>query len=354
LVDKSKRTMMTATVLLLALFLVECAGDIPAISPTETLTPSPTNTPTLTPTPTPTPTPLPPVGVLLVPPDAPLGLANEMQSLLSEWVSELGYRFQVRPRLSDADFERDNFRLVIAFHPNAEVGSMAARQPDVQFLTVGIQGLEPAPNLTTIGAGGNRLDHQGFVAGYTAAMLTPDWRVGVIGRSDSADTVAARQAFTTGVVFYCGLCLPSYSPWYEYPLYFELGEDADTIAWRTAADFMIHRSVETVYVVPGAGDDAMLRHLADNGVNIIAGRTPLPDIQAHWVASFRFDLMRAFVDSWPAFVDGSGTQAVTIPMQITDINPDLLSPGKQRLVEDILADVLAGYIDLGVDLEPAP
>jgi hypothetical protein len=277
-----------------------------------------------------------------------------MQSLLSVWVPELGYRFQVRPSLSDTDFERDDFRLVVAFQPNQEIAAMVASQPDVQFLTIGIQGLEPEPNLTTIAADGNRLDHQGFVAGYTAAMLTPDWRVGVIGRSDSNETVAARQAFTTGVAFYCGLCLPSYPPWYEYPLYFELAQDADTIAWRTAADFMIQRSVETVYVVPGAGDDAMLRHLADKGLNIIAGRAPLPDIQDHWVASFRFDLMRTFVDSWPAFIDGSSTQAVTIPMQITDINPDLLSPGKQRLVEDILADVLAGYIDLGVGLETAP
>jgi hypothetical protein len=176
----------------------------------------------------------------------------------------------------------------------------------------------------------------------------------VIGYSESQNALAARQAFFTGVVFYCGLCLPSYPPWYEYPLYFELGADADTIAWRTAADFMIHRSVGTVYVVPGAGDDAMLRHLADAGVNIVAGRQPLPDIQDHWIASLQFDLMKSFTEFWPDFTTGAGSDTVTIPLQITDINPDLFSPGKQRLVEVTLADLLEGYIDMGVDSSISP
>jgi len=114
---------------------------------------------------------------------------------------------------------------------------------------------------------------------------------------------------------------------------------------------MIHRSVETVYVVSGAGDDAMLRYLSQTGVNIIAGQPPLTDIQDHWVASLRFSVLESFEDYWPDFIAGSATTEVTLPLQITDINPALLSPGKQRLVEEILSDVLAGYIDLeGVDL----
>jgi hypothetical protein len=272
-----------------------------------------------------------------------------VQSLLAGWIPEIGYRFQVRPSINEGDFDRDDFRLVVVLSPNPEIASLVADHPEISFLTVGIQGLEPSSNLNAIGVDGNRLDHQGFIAGYMAALITPDWRVGVIGYSESENTLAARQAFYTGVTFYCGLCLPSYPPWYEYPLYFELGAGADTVAWRTAADFMIHRSVETVYVVPGAGDDAMLRHLAGAGVNIIAGEPPLTDIKDHWVASLRFDLMDTFVDFWPEFVAGSSPGGVAIPLQITDVNPELLSPGKQRLVDEALADVLAGFIDLGVD-----
>jgi hypothetical protein len=305
-------------------------------------------------TPTPTLTPLPPVGALWVPTNADPQLATEIQSKLSLWIPEIGFRFQVRPSLDEGILERDDFKLVVALPPNPELDSLARNHPEIQFLAVGIQGLEPAPNLSTIGAGGERLDLQGFVAGYMAAMITPDWRVGVIGSSDSTQSVAARQAFYTGVKFYCGLCRSSYPPFYEYPLYFELGADADTVAWRTAADYMIQRSVSTVYVVPGAGDDPMLQYLASAGVNIIGGEPPLPELSGQWVASLRFDLLEGFIETWPLFVANPGNEAVPIPLQLKDINSDLLSPGKQRLVQATLEDALDGYIDLGVSIQDTP
>jgi len=340
--------------IILAVFLGGCGMSVPDNSSTQTAIPVLTDTPIPIATSTPTSTPLPPVGVLLAPPDAHQQLTNEIQAHLSQWIPEMGYRFQVRPSLTEGDLDRDDFSLVVALSPNPELGNLVAIHPEIQFLAVGVQELEPAPNLTIMGGEGDRLDHQGFVAGYIAAIITPDWRTGVIGYSDSVVTVGARQAFITGVKFYCGLCRPSYPPYYEYPLYFELGTDADTIAWQSAADYMIQRAVETVYVVPGAGDDSMLRHLAGAGVNIIAGVPPLPDLGDNWVASLRFDLLGAFIDFWPEYIAGSDGREVVIALQVVDVNPDLLSPGKQRLVGTILEDVLAGYIDLGVELQEAP
>jgi hypothetical protein len=335
-------------VLILSLIIVGCGGNNLGVSSTQTQIPTPTDTPTPTVTPTLTSTPLPPVGVLLAPPNADPQLAAEVQSRLSQWILEIGYRFQVLPKLSENDLERDKFRLVVALHPNPEIGTLIANHPEIQFLTIGIEGLAPGSNLSTIGSDGDRLDQQGFIAGYLAAMITPDWRVGVIGYSDSEDTLAARQAFYTGVKFYCGLCRPSYSPFYEYPLYFELGSNADTIAWRTSADFMIQRAVETVYVVPGAGDKEMLRYLANSGVKIIAGEPPLPDLSDKWVASLRYDLLDSFIDFWPLYTTDFGNNSFSVPLQIVDVNPDLLSPGKQRLLQATLDDVLNGYIDLGI------
>jgi hypothetical protein len=112
---------------------------------------------------------------------------------------------------------------------------------------------------------------------------------------------------------------------------------------------MIQRSVETVYVIPGSGDDAMLRHLAQSGVDIISGTVPLPDIHDHWVASLLFDPLQAFFDFWPVFIKDASNQSITVPLRIAEINSALLSPGRQRLVEVTLADVLSGYIDLGID-----
>jgi hypothetical protein len=37
----------------------------------------------------------------------------------------------------------------------------------------------------------------------------------------------------------------------------------------------------------------------------------------------------------------------TAPIIISHVNPDLFSPGRQRLVEATLADLSAGFIDTG-------
>jgi hypothetical protein len=338
----------------LAAILWGCGVDSLDESPSNTITPTLTKTPAPSVTSAPTSTTLPPVGVLLAPPEADQQLTGQIQNRLSQWVPEMGFRFQVLPSLSDEDLERDEFGLVIALSPNSELGDLVVSHPEVQFLAVGVKELEPAPNLTIIGGEGDRLDHQGFIAGYMAAMITPDWRTGVIGSSVTAATVGARQAFITGVKYYCGLCRPSYPPYYEFPLYFELGAEADTTGWQTAAEYMIQRAVETVYIVPGAGDDAMLRYLADAGVNIIAGVPPLPDLGESWVASLRFDLLEAFIDFWPEYIAGSDIRDIVVPLEVVDVNPDILSPGRQHLVDTVLDDVLAGYINLGLDDQGTP
>ena len=332
-------------------FLAGCTGELPSFEPTSTSAPTITQTSTATATITPTKTPLPPAGVFLAPQEAPDSMVNEIQTLLSEWIPDLGYRFQVRPSLKDEDFARDDYQIVVAIPPNPTISDLVANHPETRFLTIGILDLPPSPNLTAIGADGNRLDQQGFLAGYIAAMITPDWRVGVIGLSETTDTIAARQAFSTGVKYYCGLCRPSYPPWYEYPLYFELGSDADSIAWRTAADYMIQRVVDTVYVVPGAGDEAMLRHLAENEVRVIAGIAPPAGIEDQWVVSLQFDLLATFLETWPHFIDGSADRVITIPMQFSNVNPEILTPGKQRLANQVMEDILAGYIDLGIETQ---
>ena len=326
-----------------------CSFPLGESTPTQVTEPTVTRSPTPTKTQTPTLTPLPPVGVLLAPAGSATELSAEMQSLLADWIPDLGYRFQVRPSLSQSDFIRDDIRLVVILPPYPEAENLVQDHPETRFLTYDIQGLSPASNLSTVGGEDVRLDQQGFIAGYMAAMITEDWRVGVIGSSNSEQAIAARQAFMTGAAFFCGDCLPSYPPWFEYPLYFELGEGADTIAWRTAADFMIHREVGTVYVVPGSGDASMLRHLASAGVNIISGNPYLPDIESRWVASLRYNMMETFVAFWPELIEKANSHPVSAPLQITDINNELFSVGRQRLVNEMLADLLGGYIDMGLD-----
>jgi len=51
---------------------------------------------------------------------------------------------------------------------------------------------------------------------------------------------------------------------------------------------------------------------------------------------------------WPDLVSGQGGITLPAPIVITDRNEALFSPGRQRIVDETLADLQAGYIATGV------
>jgi hypothetical protein len=335
---------------ILILGLLEACGEKPA---TVTVTPEPLATFTLTPEPLPTSTatytPAPSLAVLLAGPGADTARAGTLQTALNEIITSAGLHWQVRKQITPTELN-SQVRLVVAVPPDPGLEALAAAAPDTQFLAVGIPGLEPAANLSMVGAKGPRSDQQGFIAGYIAAMLTPDWRVGAITLSDTPEGRAARSGFLNGAVFFCGLCNQSYPPFYDYPRYVELPGSASSAEWQAAANHMIDYFVETVYVAPGAGDPAMLATLAAAGIKLIGSGLPAEAIQANWILSFSSDPLAQVQAVLPQILAGEGGQNLPLPLELTQVNPDLLSPGKQTLVEQVLADLLAGYIDTGVDL----
>ena len=226
-----------------------------------TLTPTlpsatPTSPPTETPIPNPHGYPAAPLAVLLAPPGSDAAQAQALQSALNEPIRAAGLRWQVRPSLSQADFTPE-LRLVIVLPPDPGVAAMAGAAPQTQFLSVAIPGVEPAVNLSVIAASSERSDQQGFIAGVIAAMLTPEWRIGVIGLAENVSARAAENAFINGGTYFCGLCLQAYPPFYEYPLVVNLPATASSAEWREIGNYMIDHMVHTVYVVPGAGDADM-------------------------------------------------------------------------------------------------
>lgn len=335
--------------ILIAGLLVAC-NKAPA---TPTATPElviiPTATQEVLPTPTATQTPAPSLAVLLAGPGADMEQAGVLQTLLNDTITEADLHWQVRQQLTPADLT-SAVRLVVALPPDPGLAALAAAAPETQFLAVGIPGLEPVANLSVVGAQGPRPDQQGFIAGYIAAMLTPDWRVGAITISDSAEGRAARSGFLNGAVFFCGLCNQSYPPFYSYPRYVELPVSASSAEWQAAANHMIDYYVETVYVAPGAGDPIMLSTLAAAGINLIGSGTPAEAIRPNWVISFNSDPLALVQQVLPEILAGQGEQNLPLPLEFTQINAELLTPGKQALAEQILADLLSGYIDTGVNL----
>ncbi len=332
------------TLLLIPAALAGCGGLPGPDQATPTALPATaTEAPTPTPLPSPTPTELPPLVVLLAPPEADPALVDALQASFSDLARQAGLRWQVRQSISpeEAASEVD---YLIALPPGNGLPELVAAAPQTRFLAVGIPGLETAPNLIAVGSEGDDPLQAAFAAGYTAAAMTPEWRIGMIGVENEAHP-AIREAFANGVRFFCGLCRSGVPPFYEYPIPTSLPAGAADAEWRALADFLIDRAVRTVYVVPGAGGEDLLRYLADSGIAIIGGIQPPESARAGWAFSIRKpDLAGVYLEYWPQLLEGNTGQNPPLPPAVTDVNPQLLSPGKQRLAEQILADLQSGYV----------
>ncbi len=341
------RTLPRSLLLLLLLVSITgCLGGIGGGSPTPEIQETPTIPATQTPAATPSPPA--PVGVLLSGPGADPALLNVLTPMITDFIKAEGLRFQTLQTMQPADFERDDFQLIVVMAPYPDLAALASQAPDTRFLAVGFSELEPAENLSVIRPGQDNYGIQGFIAGYLAAMITPDWRVGAIGQQENPNALAAREGFYVGAKYFCGLCNPKYAPTgvnYLYPKYLDLPQEASDLEISANVKLLLDRAVKTFYIAPGAGDPLIYEQLVSEGANIIgSGADFREEYRDSWVVSLEFDLVEAFQEVWPDFLAGQSGKEYTPPLLFNDVNPDLLSEGKLLALQSIYEEASSGRI----------
>lgn len=331
------------TLLILCIVLAACT--LPGRStPTATQTASPLPLATLTSTP---PAPL---VILVLPPDMPKDETNQYETATYNLAQQYGMRFQVRNSLTPVDINQEGpaLKIVIAFSPDPGLAALSAAAPQAQFLAVGIPALKAAPNLSSIGASGPPSDKQAFLAGYIAGMVSNDYRIGIITLKGDPQGMAAEAAFSNGMHFYCGLCNPAFPPWYPYPIHIEIPSDVPTAQYPSYGGPLQNYMASVVYVYPPIATSELLGSLAQRGLNLIGESLPSNSLKSNWVASLKPDLLPVIQQIFPELLAGHGGQTLASPLSLADVNPDLLSAGKLRLVQEVLDGLQAGTIDTGV------
>jgi hypothetical protein len=348
-----KSTLLKIVVLFLgSLILIACnsqtpeaTADIPpSVTPGLNATTIQTSTPEEQP---PTPILTQSLVVLVAPEEAESTSTDELSSMLSELAAAEGLDFEQRISFTKDDLSPE-IKILVATAPDPGLSELAQSAPATQFLGILIPGLEAASNLTVIDNQVIRPDYIGFLAGYLAAVVTPEWRVGTISVSDSTEGTDHRSGFLNGAVFFCGLCRQIYPPFFNYPLYSEAPAASSPQEWLSAADTLIQSAVETAYIAPGAGDETLLEYLANAEINLIGTTPPPPGLQERWIATITGDIQSAVHATWPNLIAGQGGASHAAPLTITNINPDLFSPGRQQLVEKLISELSTGFIDTGV------
>lgn len=316
-----------------------CGGN----ESTATSTPVPTDTPIVPPTLTPAPAT--PLAILVVPADLDTETSNLYQKTVYDLAQASQMRFQVRNALTPADLE-PGLKVVIALPPDPGIAALAAAAPQVQFLAINIPGIAPGGNISVLG-NTSQPDIAGFLAGYTAAMITDDYRIGMMMPKDNGDAMRALNAYNAGMVFYCGICRPFYYlPW-TYPQYLEIPSSEDKSTYHAWADILINQyKVRTIYLYPDIATTDLINYIGTTGVSMIGTVTP-EQRPAGWVMTIQPDVIQAIKNAWPGLISGQGGVSVQSPLGLGDVDSTILSPGKQRLVEQTLHDLQAGLISTG-------
>ncbi|MBN2387674.1 MAG: hypothetical protein JXB85_11705 [Anaerolineales bacterium] len=333
-----------ALLIMLVFLLAGCGGDggeaTPAVAAAAE-SPAPGLTPFVTES-----TPL---AVLVMPADTPRALYDEYQELIYDMARSNGMRFQVLNTLTMEDLQLagESLKVVIVFPPAPDLASLAAAAPQAQFLAIGIPEVSAGGNLSTISSTAP-LDQQSFVAGYTAAMLAEDYRVGILYINDDPDAVIARQGFLNGYSFYCGLCRQEFPPYYDYPYPQGIPPTEPESYYPAYAEALLAGYVEVVYLYPPVASADVIDRLATYDVIMIGAELPLSELGSHWVMSIQAQPLPAIQAALPELVAGRGGQAFPTPLRLGDINPDLLSEGRQRLVQQLIDDLAAGFVSTGV------
>jgi len=332
------RRTFALSLLMLFLLLSACGPrTTPTVEPTATATSAPEATPTQPK----------PMAILVIPPDLPDSLSKLYQKTIYDLAQQSGLHFQVRNGLAPADLE-PNIKVVVALPADPGIAALAAAAPQTQFLAVNIPGVTAGGNVSTIGGAGDKPDLPAFLAGYMSAMLATDYRTGMIGEKDSTRSDTAAQALANGRQYYCGLCNPVAPPWYPYPIVVNMPSDTAQGGANAYADALHDRMVGVAYIFPSVQNPSQLSYLSSLGIWMIGEAPPPDNARENWVATIQPDWIAAVQSAWSDISSGNGGKSYPSPLTLTDINPDLLTEGKQRLAQQMLDDLVAGRIGTGV------
>jgi len=89
--------------------------------------------------------------------------------------------------------------------------------------------------------------------------------------------------------------------------------------------------------------------LEGTGVSYVGGESPGENLGENLIATVRAAPELAITEIWDHVRMGVSGGTVSMPIIIEDINPERLTPGREAWVQEILQDLIDGYINTGVD-----
>jgi len=324
---------------ILTVLLVGCGRTtdvVPTTAPTTdvatTTIPTATTDVVTTEVPTSTPTPAPGL-VLIAGSDA---IAPDILSTIETLAIESGWTVETVLTVDAASLRLET-QVIVWLSDPAEARPLADAAPQVRIIAFSSQSTEAHTNLTWIVSD---TDQQAFAAGYISMLVTEDWRAGGLLPAEPARWT---EAFLNGGRYLCGRCIPLYPPIVEFPVATTLPGGANASQALEALNTLNQQYyIETLFIHPQISSDELLNQLAGQNYVFVGLQSPPDALKAQWAATVKMDTLSALRLAWP---QGDAPGAVfTAPLVLQDINSEILTEGKQKLLNQVLQDLQNGLI----------
>jgi hypothetical protein len=312
------------------------AGSL-ALAACKPAPPAPTSTPVLptetpTPEPTTTATPVPWRVAFVALPGSNSYLVQEAHATLSALTDVSGAVLDVRSEIQPVDISED-WRVIIYLGRPANFDELVASAPQVQFVLIDSIEIQPTANVSLILL---KPERQAFLAGYISTMIAPDYRTAALLPSDEPRGPLLFEGFYNGGGFYCGRCPGVYMPVLLFPIIYSLPAASDFTAWQAGIAELQQSYIYVMYVDPEIASPELINYLAQLGLTLVGGAPPPDEVRGNWAATIKQSPFDNLTRHWDDLLGGQGGFSEAADISVTDINETYLTPGKQRLVDEVI------------------
>jgi hypothetical protein len=271
---------------------------------------------------------------------------QELHQTVQDMAQKAGWQVETKTSLSSDEITSSagKIKLIVILPPAPDgLADLVAANPGISFLPVGIPDLPASANLYNAAPQGIHPEWEGYLAGYLAAVVTNEWRIGMLGQAGSADSATAEAGFNNGGVMFCGLCNPEFPPYTDYPYIQEInpGTQAD---WQTTIDGFVQKQINTAYVYPGVASPELLQYLAQNKVRLITSSAPISGLESAWIAVIHSDFNTPLVNALADASAGSPPGNYPLQMSVTPVDTSLLTGGKMQWLNQVMNNLVNGTL----------
>jgi hypothetical protein len=267
------------------------------------------------------------------------GEETEVHQALEEWALERGWALNSVPAEERSDWSQfAGLQAVVILETGVAAEIVAESPPQVPMVVVGDAGIEAGDRVSTVGEPGARHDQAGFLAGAMAGLATENWVVALVGQTGGEHETVYHAAFIHGVRYTCAYC-------WVVPYSIE----------GLTSDGLRANRVDAGLSIPGLASRQGFSQLAQAGIWVIWIGSPPEEVPVERLAGGVVFSPETLVplaleslmagepgQAWPYHVENGG-------LRLSGINPEAISPGRERVLEAAREALASGELDVGVD-----